>query len=274
LIIGNVQLAPTDGANGTTFDVAQSVTFTGALETSNLSSTGVVVTVSGAPGDPNSNLNFIGNSSSGVITGTSGLVSLEFQNNANLAIGGTNAQTFSTLTVNETTTTLTLDNASGASSHNYNNDTTHAITATTAETFTGGLVINSGDKLVVDGWQGVALGGTGSKGQLFFSNDGNTLPLGTEVTNVIFDLTANAAGPTTSPYDPGTGTLEGSEYDYGEWIADPNNSSLDELVPYAMVPEPATILGGLALLGTLVWRERRRLAALHGQFFAQPSTCA
>jgi hypothetical protein len=125
----------------------------------------------------------------------------------------------------------------------------------TPETFTGALTIASGAELFIRGWQG-NLGMSGTQGQLFFANVGQSL--GTELNSVVFELATNLAGPTATTYDP----TDGANYDYGEWITDPNNTALDELVPYAAVPEPTTILAGLILVGVVARRERQRVARM------------
>jgi len=67
--------------------------------------------------------------------------------------------------------------------------------------------------------------------------------------------------------DPG---ILGTGYDYGEWIAT-SNPNYYELVPYfGPVPEPSTVFGGLALLGFIGWRERRRLSLWYSRFFPTP----
>lgn len=262
LDIGNLNIDPLVNS-GATFNLDNQMTVTGALGTSIGNNTTITVN-DGGP------LNLIGQSNAGATNGaTSGKVNLTFQNNSNLTLGNNSTKSFGELTINGNTS-LTQDNFSAVSNNNKNNNTDFAITTKTQATFTGGLNIEAG-RLTIYGWQGPALGATSSGEQLLFSNvDPNTsLPLvtGVALTDVIFDLATNQAGPTGSPFDP----ADGSQYDYGMWITDPSNSSLDELVPYACVPEPASILGALVLLGALVYRERRRLAAFG--FYSQPENC-
>ena len=255
LDIGNLNIDPSS-SGGSTFNLDNQLTITGALGTAQGSNTTVTVN-DGGP------LNLIGSSNAGSVAGTSGQVNLNFQNHSNVTLGNNTNKTFGELTINGNTS-LTQDNVSAVSANNLNNESAFALTAKSQATFTGGLNITSGNTLTIYGWQGVALGGTSSDEQLLFNpvdaTTGLTNVLGVELTNVLFDLTTNEAGPTTSPYDPSAG----AQYDYGEWIVDPNNSSLDELVPYAAVPEPASVFGALALLGLLVYRERRRFAFLDG----------
>jgi hypothetical protein len=254
LTIGNLnvdpELGPIANQSATTFDLQSALTITGALGTAKGNSTTVIVN-DGGP------LNLVGNSNSGSIKTnggqTSGNVNLSFQNNSAITLGGNQTQTFGQLTINGNTT---LNEDFASSSTTAFNNQLYAISTKTQETFTGGLNITNGT-LTIYGWQGPQLGATSSGGQLLFDNAGNTLALGTEVKNVIFDLASNQAGPTGSNY-----VSPGSNLDYGEWIADPLNSSLDELVPYDCVPEPATVFAGVALLSALAWRERRRLADL------------
>jgi hypothetical protein len=252
LSIGNLDIDPSSGS-GASLDLVNSLTITKALGTAAGTTTNVTV-------DDGGPLNLIGNSNAGQVS--TGIVNLAFQNNSNFSFGNNTAQTFGKLTVTNDNTTLTLDYNAKAYSYF---GTGNAITAKTAETFTGALTINSGAKLTIDGWQG-QLGHSGTDAELFFANTGQSLD--TEVKDVAFDLATNQAGPTGSTYD----SVDGSSYDYGMWITDPSNSSLYELVPYAAVPEPKTILAGLALLGALGWRERRRLTVLHSRLFPQPES--
>jgi hypothetical protein len=259
LDIGNLNIDPelVSGASSATFNLQKQLTITGALGTAVGNSTTVIVN-NGGP------LNLVGDSNSGSILNfpgqTSGNVNLAFQNNSAFTLGNNHTQTFGQLVINGNTS---LNEDFNSNSTQAFNNKAFAITTKTQETFTGGLAFTSPNyTLTIYGWQGPQLGATSSAGQLLFNNDNNSLPLGTEVTNVIFDLAGNQAGPTTSNI-----ISAGSVYDYGEWIADPNNSGLDELVPYAVVPEPSTILAGMILVGALVWRERRRLAPL----FALPA---
>ena len=256
LDIGNLnidpELGPVAGQSSATFNLQKQVTITGALGTAVGNSTTVIVN-DGGP------LNLVGDSNAGSILNipgqTSGNVNLTFQNNSALTLGNNHTQTFGQLTINGNTT---LNEDFNSASTVAGNNSAFAITHKTQETFTGGLAFTSASyKLTIYGWQGPALGETSTAGQLLFNNYSDTLPLDTEITDVIFDLTGNQVGPTGSNY-----VTPGSSLDYGMWIADPSNSSLDELVPYAVVPEPATIFGGLILLGALAWRERQRWAHL------------
>ena len=122
------------------------------------------------------------------------------------------------------------------------------------------MTYSFGSPIVIYGWQGAELGDAGHGPQILWPAAG--LVTGKEITDVVFDLSANKRGPTGSSYDP-TG---GPHDDYAEWIVDPKNSHLDELVPYAAVPEPTTILAALALLGAVAYGERRRLACLFARF--------
>jgi hypothetical protein len=195
-------------------------------------------------------LNLLGNCNAG--TTAQGLINLCLQNNCGVTLGNNNCQTFGQLTIDSACSTLNLG-CTGA-----------GITTKTCETFTGGLNINSGSLLCINGWQG-SLGKSGACGELFFANVGQALNC--EVTNCVFDLATNQCGVTCTNY-----VANNCDLDYGMWITCPTNSCLCELVPYCCVPEPKTILAGLALLGAICWVERRRLAALRDRLFAQPLT--
>ena len=172
-----------------------------------------------------------------------------------ITIGNNLNQSFGCLTVNGNTS-ITEDCQSLGSQ--FNNNAACAITQKSLECFTGGLNINSGC-LNINGWQG-NLGQSSNCGQLLFANTGQTLNC--EVKNVIFDLTGN----TVCKSDTCNYVTPGSCVDYGEWICDPNNNSLCELVPYDCVPEPKTTIAGIALVAFLLFRERSRLA----RFFVRP----
>ena len=256
LNIGNLNVSPSSGS-AASFNLLNPLTITGALGTAAGASTTITVNDSGA-------LNLIGSSNAG--STSTGKVNLTFQNNTSFTLGNNSAKTFGLLTINGNTS-LTQDNNGAASSvNNPNNNSAFALTSSSQATFTGGLSIAAGDTLTIYGWQGTKLGGTSSGEQLLFGNTG--LVTGQEVKDVVFDLSSNTAGPTGSTYD----STKGSQYDYGEWIVDPNNSGLDELVPYAAVPEPKTILAALVILGAVAYRERRRFSFVRS-VFSKPENC-
>jgi hypothetical protein len=152
-------------------------------------------------------------------------------------------------------------------------------------TFNGGFSPSS-NQLLITGWQGQigarATGGTGGENaELLFALGQGTVPavaMNQLVTSVVFDLgdtdnlnaaVANAYGATSTSSTPlaipnfaGQPGIVNSGYDYGEWITGPTGYA--ELVPYfGPVPEPTTILAGLALVAAVAWRERRRLTSLY-----------
>ena len=271
LDMGNLQVTPANGQSST-FALNNQLTITGALTTTAGDTTSITVQDS-AP------LNLVGSSNSGVATQTTGRVNLTESDGSTITLGnnqgnGANSKsTFGQLTVIGNTT-LTEDYASSTttpSAGNGFNNPAFAITQKTQFTFTGGLTFeqntpNSTPTLTINGWQGTP--GTSSVGgQLLFSNtDIPASELNTEITDVLFDLAGNNNGTKISPISV---TGESSAYDYGEWITDISNPSLYELVPYAAVPEPKTVLAGLALLSLLGWRERRRLAGVYAHLLGR-----
>lgn len=240
-------------------------------------------------------------------SGTGSQLSLELDG-SNIAFGGNNTSNFGSLILSPTVTPIgpgiqgyvgqqSLALGTGAGNG------IPAITATSNIFFNGSVnpnydpITNPGvaqyinafqpgsNVLTVYGWQGqigdTNVGGTGGTyGHLLFASatgDTSVLPTDGIVYSVIFDLSDNANGATSTTTNSVGGTFipdfsaDGllANQDYGEWIA----SSIPgyfELVPYyGPVPEPKTILAGLALLGVLCWYERRRLNDLYGRYFVR-----
>jgi hypothetical protein len=166
------------------------------------------------------------------------------------------------------------------------------ITSSKVIQFDGGFSPGS-STLTITGWQGqIGNSGGGVDAKLYFANTipgvtpyAPTTPLYGIVFDVVFDLSTNTNGSSFIGQSVGGGPAIPNFYgfatgnpdqptmnsndDFGEWIIGP--SGFAELVPYfGAVPEPKTVIAGLALLGLLAWRERRRLGAFCAELFPSP----
>ena len=214
--------------------------------------------------------NMLGSSNAGLVTGPGGLVNISL-NGVQVQIG--NTETYGQLAL--------LQNSE------INVSEVPVTASPDVVTFNGGFAPGS-NQLLITGWQGQigakATGGTGGLNtQLLFALGQGTVPavaMNQLVTSVVFDLgdtdnlnnaIANSHGATSTSSTPlaipnfaGQPGIVNSGYDYGEWITGPTGYA--ELVPYfGPVPEPTTILAGLALVAAVAWRERRRLAMAYAR---------